>query len=281
MTSEMSGEIFVPPGPMAVFLGDFNTGKSALINALLRRETLAVSREESRPLPTFITRSPRPQPSYAAWRREGATDKSHPELLSIRRDTGNAEGYQALGAALPGIPFHRLILVDTAGTSSDCLESVRLSGMPHQEDLLMICVVDIEYWSAKHTMDFLAYHRGIFRDALLVAANKADHLNANEIRRLAERAPKRFEAYGISPAPPFIALSARLEAARGNLHHEYRNRVKREVRELCDAGFDALRLALYEFEASRCAAEAAPGFPQVFSTSLAAALMNLQGRVDS
>jgi hypothetical protein len=130
-------------------------------------------------------------------------------------------------------------------------------------------------------MDFIAYHRQVFGENLVVVANMADHLNANEIRRISDRAPHRMELYGISPAPRFYALSARLELARGVRMNEYRNRTKRDVRDLCDAGFDALRVALYEFEAAHSGATVCPSFDSLLSAPLAASFVQKQEGVAS
>lgn len=263
--------------PCALFMGDFNVGKSAVINALLRRETLPACREESRALPTFIARADMGEARFAAWNRSGdeVDPKTHDEFLNIRKKTGSLDDYAALGALLPGTPFRNLALADTAGMSGDGFESPRLTLAQPQPPVLLVVVTDIEYWSAKHIMDFIAYHQPIFGESLLVAANKADHLNADEIRRLSDRARHRMESYGITPAPVFLPLSARLEMARGMQSNEYRMRMKREVRDRCDAGFDALRVALYEFEARHAVCAAEIDFHTLFASPLAASLTEL------
>ena len=263
--------------PNALFVGDFNTGKSALINALLRRNILGATREESRALPTFIAGSAHGEASYAALSPNGGGIdlKAHEDFLLIRQDQSNLSGYTALAASLPGVPFHRLVLVDTAGTSSDSLETLEISELANQEHALMAVVTDMEYWSARHTMDFIAFHREIFGNNMLVLANKADHLNASDIQRICDRAPRRMEAYGISPAPRFLAVSARLELSRNGASDEYRRRTKRAVRDLCDSAFDALRVALYEFEAAHCE-PLRPTFEQLLSAPLTASFIRTQ-----
>lgn len=268
----------LPRLPLALFMGDFNVGKSSLINALLRRETLLSTREESRALPTFVARSAQREARYVALLRDGAglEAKSHEEFLEIRREIGRPSPYGALGAALPGGPFSRLILVDTAGMSSDLSESVRLSRLPGQESMFFVAVADIEYWSAKHTLDFIAYHHELFNGSMVIVANKADHLNAEELKRIRDKAPIRLERYGIAPQPRFFPVSARLESARGLPHNEYRRRVKPEVRDLCDAAFDALRVALYEFEAMQGGEPACQSFKHLLQTPMATAFVQAQ-----
>ena len=279
MTESTGAEADTAHLPMAFFMGDFNVGKSALINALLRREALWATREESRALPTFVARSAQREARYAALARanQAVEVKGHEEFLDIRREPGQEDlPYRALAAALPASPFTRLVMVDTPGISSDACESVRVTQLAGQEQALVAVVADIEYWSAKHTMDFIAFHHDVFGDSLIVVANKADHLNADEIRRICAHAPARLEEYGISPAPSFFAVSARLESARGLLHNEYRRRVKPEVRELCDAGFDALRVALYEFESRFTDESACRSFRQLLEAPLAASFIAIQ-----
>ena len=55
-----------PSAPTVIFVGDFNVGKSLLINALLRHNALPASGEESRALPTFVTRSVQHAATFAA-----------------------------------------------------------------------------------------------------------------------------------------------------------------------------------------------------------------------
>lgn len=241
--------------PCAFAVGDFNVGKSTLLNALLRREILHTSREEGRAVPTFIGRNWDSCDRFAALNGDGTTTtpKTHDEFLRIRQGPG--QSVRALAAGCAASPFTDLLLVDTAGMSSDTCESVEITNLEQQDAALMLVVTDIEYWAAKHTMDFVAFHQEQFGDRLYIVANKADHLNASEIERIQAKATRRLEDYGIDPAPRFFTLSARLEAARRAHRDEYRQRTKARVRELCDAGFDALRVALYEFEAAHARRE--------------------------
>ncbi len=277
MLENMLGEIPCAHIPCAFFMGDFNSGKSAMMNALARREVLPAGREESHALPTLLARANTACAEYAALSCGGETiSVTHEEFLGIRRTEGNPEGHRALAARIPGFPFQSLALADTAGMSSDALETARLSGLDDARLGFLVVVTDIEYWSAKHTMEFIAAHQDVFGAAMVVVANKADLLNAGEIRRVADRAAKRLEDFGIRPAPRFLPVSARLEAARGSEHHEYRARIKREVRDLCDAGFDALRVALYEFEAAQGPGAFCPPFGELFTTPLIASFIRTQ-----
>ncbi len=248
----MSGSSPASQPPCAFVVGDFNVGKSALLNALLRREILHTSREEGRALPTFIGRSWDSCDRFAALGADGAqvSAKTHDEFLRIRHEAKGPREHRALAVGCASSPFNDLLLVDTAGMSSDACESAEIANLTHQDAALLIVVMDIEYWAAKHTMDFVAFHQEQFGERLYMVANKADHLNASEIERIQAKATQRLEDYGIAPAPRFFSLSARLESSRRSTKDEYRSRTKSRVRELCDAGFDALRVALYEFEAS-------------------------------
>lgn len=265
-------------GPCVLFMGDFNAGKSTLINALLRRDTLYSSREESLALPTFVSITHNTVAHFVAMAENGAgfNTKTHEEFKHIRRDMEHDTEYLALGAQLPDIPFNHLTLVDSMGMSGDSNQSLQINNLLDVERAMMVVVTDIEYWSARHTMDFILYHRNIFGDNLVVVANKADHLNAHEIRRICDNAPKRMESFGIKPAPKFLALSARLELARQLPKDEYRHRTKREVRELCDAGFDALRVAMYEFESACCRLLAQESIESRMQAPLPASFIKLQ-----
>jgi hypothetical protein len=267
--------------PGALFLGDFGVGKSAVINALLRREALNTSREESMALPTFVTRGASSEAAFAALGADGVTlhDKEHDEFLVIRQDRNNEPGYLALAALFPATPFRDLVLIDTAGTSSETARTVDVERVRHTGDFIMVITADIEYWNARHTMDFIAAQQERFGGHMLLVANKADHLNAPEIRRIREKAPARMRAFGIANPPPFFAVSARLESARQETQNEYRHRTRHEVREMCDAGFDALRVALYEFEASKDHSGGPPAFEDLFAAQLAAPFIEREGSV--
>lgn len=215
---------------------------------------------------------------YAALSRsDGALiPKTHDEFLHIRQADEHSANFKALAAGCVRAPFTSLVMVDTAGMSTDVCESVEIAGLDDQEDGLLLVVTDIEYWAAKHTMDFIAYHLEQFGDSIIVVANKADHLNAADIERIQHKAAARMEDYGIQPAPRFLPLSARLELFRHEPRNEYRCRTKKRVRDLCDAGFDALRLALFEFEAARCRRQPRPALEAVLEMPLAASFVAIQ-----
>jgi GTPase SAR1 family protein len=245
------------PWPFAFFVGDFNTGKSTLINALLREPVLRADRQESHALPTFVWRGGRENPAFAALAPgEELHRKSISQFHGLRQDETNTQGYTAAAVLAPSCPFSRLVLVDTAGTSSDFGAS-RAPEFESTRGALMVVVTDIEYWSSKHNLDLIANYHDDFGASLLVVANKADHLNISEIERIHKNAAHRMEEYGISPAPRFFTLSARLETLRGDRDDEYRRRTKPTVRHHCDASFDAFRVALFEFESSVIAGEPA------------------------
>lgn len=259
-----------PDRPSAFFVGDFNTGKSSLINALLHRDAVPASREESRALPTFLGRSVRKEAYFGAWSPgTGLVPKTQEEFLTLRRDRENPEGFVALGAHYPMVPFHALQLVDTGGISGEAHHDPAAYALASPAEALLVVVTDIEYWASKHNMELIARNLPALGAQLLVVANKADHLNIADIRKVCDKAATRMEQYGIAPPPRFFAVSARLEQARRDPFNEYRSRTKREVREHCDAGFDALRVALYEFEAAHAALTAAPTLDAMLTAPLA------------
>ncbi|MBP8130589.1 MAG: 50S ribosome-binding GTPase [Candidatus Hydrogenedentes bacterium] len=279
MVEKGHGEAVMQPAPCVLFMGDFNVGKSSLINALMRREALYASREESRALPTFVARTDRAEAHFSAYRPDPhrIDEKGQDEFFDIRQDRNNDAGYVAMGARFPAAPFLNLVLIDTAGASSDSCETIDISHLAAPDEAMLVVVTDIEYWAARHTLDFVRSHLPVFGGALVLVANKADHLNASEIRRITDKAPDRLRAYGIDPAPRFFAVSARLEFARHTPRNEYRHRTRREVRELCDASFDAFRVALYEFEASRAIPNGTPTFRQLFESPVIASFLKTQG----
>ncbi|MBI2425874.1 MAG: 50S ribosome-binding GTPase [Candidatus Hydrogenedentes bacterium] len=266
------------PLPCVFFVGDYNAGKSSLINALLRRDALLTCREESRALPAFVSRSPQNEASFAALTRQGAESavRTHDDFLSLRRPENGEAAYTALAARFPKTPFHRLVLVDSAGSSTDAVEKVRIPALSHPDRALLVVVTDVEYWSSKHNMDLIADLTETFGSHVIVVANKADHLNSNEIQRVSAKAPQRMEDFGIATPPRFFAVSARLESARLDKKNEYRTRTKARVLEMCDSAFDAFRVALYEFEAARSGPAQPPAFDELMGSPLAKSFIATQ-----
>ena len=249
MSLFLESQMLAPPA--AVFVGDFNTGKTLLINALLRQNLLFISREESLTPPVFVARSDDAEMMYGARPGAGMTpvQQSHEQFLSSRQMNGLPCESDALAVLAPDMPFRHFILVDTPGASTEENKPAIPPVAPALNNAIFVLTTTLEYWPARHTISLIKEYQVRFPGRFLVVANMADQVNANELRRVRDRARQRMERNGIHPAPPFFALSARLELARNAGDDEYRRRIKHEVRELCDAGFDAFRVALYEFEA--------------------------------
>ncbi len=266
------------PSPVAIIAGDYNVGKSLLLNALLRGNLLFTGREESRIPPILIARAPVDEVRYAAWSMDEAeaAPKSHAQFLGLRGLDERPCAYDALAVLAPNTPFSRLVVVDTPGGSTEARESALWPDAALGAHAMVVLVTDIEYWPARHTMRLIAEHQERFANRFVVAANMADQLNPDEIRRIRDKAARRMEAAGVCPAPDFFAVSARLELGRRNPEDEYRRRIKREVRDLCDAGFDALRVALYEFEAKCPGHLAVETYEALFQSAVATALMHGQ-----
>jgi len=245
-------------GPHTVFVGDFNTGKSTVINALLKTDLIYTSRTESQSLPTFLCPGAGGSPAY--WRVESEQElpvkTTRKKWLSLRGAGPEAPKERALGVHLAAHPFNEMLIIDTPGLSSDGQEQIDLSDLGADNGVLLVLVTDIEYWNARHTIEMIARHTDAFPGRLLLLGNKADHLNVDEIMRIGDKAHQRMEKAGISLPPPFLPVSARLELARHTTEDdEYRHRTKRPVRQYCDWGFDQFRVQLYEFERQhRCAA---------------------------
>ncbi len=258
----------------AVFMGDFNTGKSLLINALVRHDILFISRDESRTPPVFIARGDGGDPVFGARQKgESAPElKSHEQFLSTRHIKGAPCDSDALGALVPDMSFRRLVFVDTPGASTDDNRPAILKPAPALDNTLFVLTTTLEYWPARHTMALIKEYHAHFPGRFVIAANMTDQMNASEIRRVRDRARQRLERHGVTPAPPLFPLSARLEMARRMPGDEYRRRIKTEVRELCDAGFDAFRVALYEFEANASPNHAEYSLDTLLTSTLATAV---------
>ena len=133
MNTTMQQDLQECPLCAAVFMGDFNTGKSLLINALVRRDILFISRDESRTPPVLVAKGDTTEPVYGSRPAEGLSPgvKSHEEFLSTRHLNGMSCDSDALGALLPGMPFRHLVLVDTPGASTDDNRPAILKAAPH------------------------------------------------------------------------------------------------------------------------------------------------------
>lgn len=269
------------PFPTAVFSGDFNTGKSLLINALLRQNLLLISREESMTPPVLVAGKSGGEVLYGARLREEQeiVAQSREQFLSSRKVNGIPCESDALGILTPEMPFRHFVFVDTPGASTQESRPAIPAAAAALDNALFVLVTTLEYWPARHTMSLIREYQMRFPGRFLVVANMTDHVNPNEIRRVRDKGRQRMERNGIAPAPPFFTLSARLELARRNGDDEYRRRIKTEVRELCDAGFDAFRVALYEFEAKASLSAADYDLETLLNSPLAeAVIMNQKGQ---
>lgn len=247
-----SSPLLASPEAAALFIGDFNVGKSSVLNAVMRRNLLFTSREESRTPPVFLTGTADETINYSGYNatEQDFVEQSHAQFLSIRRHGRTKCPFSALAAQVPHFPFTRLLLVDTPGTSTEIQEQSPLPQGATLEKSLVVLVTTVEYWALRHTLALITDYTERFAGRFVVVANMADQLNYKEILRVRDKASKRIEDLSQTAAPPFYIVSAKLERARRNPEDEYRQRVKRDVRDICDAGFDALRVALYEFEAA-------------------------------
>lgn len=274
MNTSMQQDVQESPLSAAVFMGDFNTGKSLIINALLRQDILFISREESRTPPVFIARGDVSEALYGARPKEGQDpeSKSHEQFLSIRHLKNEPCDSDALGVLLPNMPFRHFTFVDTPGASTDDNKPAILNAAQALDNTIFVLTTTLEYWPARHTMALIKEYHAHYPGRFIVVANMADQMNANDIRRVRDRAGARLERNGITPAPPFFPVSARLELARRRPGDEYRRRIKPEVRELCDAGFDAFRVALYEFEATVSAGSAGYDLDSLLTSTLTTAV---------
>lgn len=248
----VSPEQLCAPEGTALFIGDFNVGKSSVLNALMRRNLLFTSREESRTPPVFMVRTGDAKITYAGYNpdEKDFVEQSHAQFLSMRRHGRTECPFTALSAQIPHFPFTGMMLVDTPGTSTEIQQQCLLPKDAALEKSLVVLVTTVEYWAARHTLALITEYTERFAGRFLVVANMADQLNHGELLRIRDKAAKRIESLSQAAAPPFYIVSAKLEHARRDPDDEYRRRVKSEVRDLCDAGFDALRVALYEFEAA-------------------------------
>jgi len=238
--------------PHAILIGDFNTGKSTVVNALLKEDLVYTSRTESHSLPAFLGASAKGAPVYWRAGEEGPVKTTRKKWLSLRGTGAEAPEERALGMNASAHPFSSLILVDTPGLSGDSQAHIDLNSLGADPDVLLVLVTDIEYWNARHTIELIGRHIDAFRDRLMLLGNKADHLNLDEITRIAAKARNRMERAGIADPPEFLPVSARLELARHTTEDdEYRHRTKRPVRQQCDWSFDQFRVRLYEFERRR------------------------------
>lgn len=238
----------VPRRPAALFIGDFNVGKSATINALVRRRIFPTACQETTAVPALVGR----WPDEVFGRIGVATQEIEVVGLEVfeqvKLGSGRDSGCKALLAGLPGHPYYQLVLIDSPGLSSMLHPEGRFHDLLGSPSLMIVVLVDVEYWAARHTFELLRELSAHHRD-LVVVANKADQLNHQEIRRIQARAPLRMAGQGVRQNVPFLLVSARLEGSRRK-PDPYREATQTSVRQLCDAGFDALRLQLFEFEAA-------------------------------
>lgn len=239
--------------PTATFVGAFNSGKSSLINALVRWPVLPTAREQTTAVNTCVIRTSIDEGvSYAgvSVNGEGIIYHSREEFLNFRCGANFAEKYVALAAFTPSSPFSSMVLVDTQGIGALDLPTLPQGHEWLDPNNMLVVVVHVEEWQSKPNMDMVRRLANADR-RILIVANHGDRLNPSDIIRIRSRAPKVMLDYEINPPPPFLVLSARLELERRVRIDGYREETKRSVAQLCDAAFDTFRVMLHEFEAAQ------------------------------
>ncbi len=242
--------------PHALFVGDYNCGKSTIINALLRSPLVPTACEETTSVLTFI--GPRAEPGVvlSALRGDSRIPLSKESFQAFRHGSVPPGSAEALFVEAGFSPFSQLVLVDSEGISSTANPELPALIAGRETPLVIVLVLDIEYWSARHSLNLLS-RLAADHERLVLVANKADQVTAADLRRIRESASRRVQG-AAARSLPFFSVSARLEASRGNPADEYRAGTKAAVREACDASFDGFRLALYEFEARYGARQTPP-----------------------
>jgi len=249
--------------PAVAFWGDFNVGKSALINALIHQPLLEVVRGESTPGFIFIANNG--GDGQICWYRFDALthdcsvfeQKAMIKWSLTNPTCASKHNRDIIVGYLPNLPFSRMVMVDSQGFSSARYDSDArdyLRDAPFE--MLSVMVINCEYVGAKHSMEILKEIYESHPDRTVVALNGVDCLELDEILSLQKRTPKRLSTFGIQHVPPIYYLSAKLECERyqkGN--QKYRESCKQAVIELCDIQFDRFRLFLYSWEAQHSTAK--------------------------
>ncbi len=214
---------------------------------------MPTAREQTTAVTTCVMRaSTKAGVSYAgvSVNGKGIVYHSREEFLNFRCGVNSSEKYAALVAFTPLSPFSRMVLVDTQGIGSVDLPSLPECFKWIDSNYMLVVVVHVEEWQSKPNMELIRSLASSTSN-LVVVANHGDRLNANEIVRIRIKAPRVMLGYGIKPSPPFLLLSARLEQERRGTIDGFREGTKKSVVQLSDAGFDAFRVELHEFEAAR------------------------------
>lgn len=210
-----------------VVLGEFNHGKSTLINGLLGDEVLPMGITPTTALITRILHAP--QSGVTVHYRDGSADRtvSLTELNEvIREDNDRIEHVEVFHPAK--LLDEQVMVVDTPGVNDISQQRVEVTyGIVPRADVILF-VLDATQVLKKTELRFIEKRllTGL-RERLIFAINKADRLDAEELEEVQRYARERLEAL-LGPVDIF-PLSA-----------------KRAMRE-GDEGFDRLRAHLEDF----------------------------------
>lgn len=192
---------------------------------------MPTAREQTTAMTTCVVRTSTDKAvSYAgvSLNGKGIVYHSREEFLNFRCGVNFDEKYTALAAFTPSSPFASMALVDTQGIGALDLPSLPECHKWLDSKNMLVVVVHVEEWQSKPNMDMLKSLLSA-RCRIIIVANHGDRLNASDIIRIRNKAPKMMFDYGINPPPPFLVLSARLELERCARIDGYREETKCRV----------------------------------------------------
>jgi GTPase SAR1 family protein len=194
--------------PRVVLLGEFNSGKTTLANALIGADVLPTSIHANTRIPIHVHHSPSPTLSVAL-------------ANGIRRPLDNATMNEVLSGRARmlhvGLAAERLKLfelIDTPGLASGDfrLDKVNLDAC-RQANIAIWCTACTQAWKATETLTWQSVSKRLHRNGLLIAT-LADALNTERDRsRVAARL--RHEAGG-SFAGVAMVTAAEVDELRRN-----------------------------------------------------------------
>lgn len=203
-----------------IVAGEFNRGKSSVVNALLGTAVLPVAVVPLTSVLTVIRHGAQPRTTvhFLAGRERDIAPEDLADYVTEGRNPNNAKGVESVTLEYPSAWLAAGIqIVDTPGIGSVHQHNTDLTQhfLPQADAVLFVAAADQPMTRAE--LDFLADIRS-HAGKVVCLLNKADHLAAAELREAQSFAAAAVrEALGAPVA--LITLSAR-DALNGQLQHD-------------------------------------------------------------
>lgn len=196
-----------------VVIGEFNSGKTTLVNALAGACVLTPGIVTHTLHPTVVSFAAKP----SAW-AETAARKRKSVAWDRRDDVGQDDDIRRLHVGMPAERLKRLTVVDTPGLGfADAEHDRRSLQACRNADIVIWCTPAMQAWKASEEQTWLALPAGLRARGLLAVTFADEIASASDVDRLMGRLRAEAGPYFRSVATAEECVALVLDAGRPQL----------------------------------------------------------------